>query len=290
MCLEMEGYPMRAQMVRSRSLFLRATRHSQIKRWMGLLTSSSFLVMFMTLCAPPPFTQASANMLIISIQVVKQYTIDTPEVGINLTFAKQGDADASPGENLSMACNGVTFPHLRGNFLLQITVPRQPAGGTYTCVYTDEKGIKTPFIIPIPTGILAITAPKAHDTVPIPNSASSSPGATPPPGTIPPSASSTLTVHYTAPTIPAGASVAVVAGADGGSVSISGVANTVTDTVDISDANRPSGSGFQALTPGMPGEIRLGLDFSWSPSTEAFHKISIHYTDMLSIPITWGES
>lgn len=281
---------MRAQVIRSRSLFLRAPRRSQIKRWMGLLTSSCFLVMFMTLCAPPPFTQASADTLDINMQIVDQYTLDTPEVGINLTFAKQGDAGASPGENLSMACNGVTFPHLRGNFLLQITVPRQPAGGTYTCVYTDEKGIKTPFIIPIPAGTLAITAPKAHDTVPIPTSASSSPGATPPPGTIPPSASSTLTVHYTAPTIPAGASVAVVAVAYGGSVSIAGVANTVTDTIDLSDANRPSGSGFQALTPGTPGKISLRLDFSWSPPSEAFHKISIHYTDILSIPITWGES
>ena len=176
---------MRAQMVRSRSLFLRATRHSQMKRWMGLLASSSFLIIFMTLCAPPPFTQASADMLDINMQVADQYTLDTPEVGLNLTFAKQGDAGASPGENLSMACNGVTFPHLRGNFLLQIKVPRQPAGGTYTCVYTDEKGIKTPFIIPIPAGTLAITSPKAHDTVPIPNSASSSPGATPTPGNHP---------------------------------------------------------------------------------------------------------
>src|SRR5689334_3022725 len=98
----MEGHPMRAQMVRSRSLFLRATRRSQIKRWMGLLASSYFLVIFMTLCAPPPFTQASADVLDVNIQIVNQYTLDAPEVGINMTFAKQGDAGASPGENLSM--------------------------------------------------------------------------------------------------------------------------------------------------------------------------------------------
>jgi hypothetical protein len=277
-------------MVRSRSLFLGATRCSQIKRWLGMLASSSFLVLFMTLCAPPPFTQAAADTLDITLQVVHQYVLDTPEVGLNLTFEKQGDAGASPGENLSMACNGVTFPHLRGNFLLQILVPRQPAGGAYTCVYTDEKGTRTPFTIPIPAGTLAMTSPKAHDTVPIPRSATPSPDAPPTPGTVPSSAGSTLTVHYTAPTIPAGASAVIVAGVDSGSVSIAGVANTVTDTIDISDANLPSGSGFQAMTPGMAGKISLSLDFSWSPSTEAFHQIKIRYTDLLSIPITWGEA
>jgi hypothetical protein len=286
----MDGHSMRAQMARSRSLFLRAMRCTQIKRWMGLLASSYFLVIFMTLCAPPPFTQASADMLDVNIQVVHQYALDTPEVGISMTFAKQGDAGASPGAPLSMACNGVTFPHLRGNILLQITVPRQPAGGAYNCVYTDDKGTKTPFIIPIPAGTLAITSPKAHDTVPIPKSASSSPDATPTPGTIPFSASSTLTVHYTAPTVPSGASVTIGAVVESGNVSISGTANTVTDTIDISDAGLTSDHGFQALTPGMPGEIRLRLDFSWSPSTETFHKIKILYTDIMIIPITWGES
>lgn len=83
-----------------------------------------------------------------------------------------------------------------------VTVPRQPPGGRYIFVYTDERGRQTTVVVPAPLMDFAITSLAASARVPIPRRVDRGPtAATPTPGQPRPPelADAPLTVRYTVP-------------------------------------------------------------------------------------------
>lgn len=66
----------------------------------------------------------------------------------------------------TLTCNGV--PIGLNAFSSNAQVPRQPAGGAYVFVYTDEQGRRTGLTVPVAPGQFAITTPAegAHVTLP----------------------------------------------------------------------------------------------------------------------------
>ena len=72
----------------------------------------------------------------------------------------------------TLTCNGVPIPLTTR--INAATVPRQPPGGAYTLVYTDDQHQRTTLTVPVPRGAFAITAPAegAHIKIPQPPAAS----------------------------------------------------------------------------------------------------------------------
>jgi hypothetical protein len=81
--------------------------------------------------------------------------------------------DATTGQELSLAdkarltCNGSDVkPGYPTNVIR--TCPRQPPGGAYRFTYTDEHGVTTTILVPVPAGQFAILSPRYGSTVYIP--------------------------------------------------------------------------------------------------------------------------
>ncbi|HEX5439720.1 MAG TPA: hypothetical protein VFW76_02475, partial [Ktedonobacterales bacterium] len=126
-------------------------------------------------------------------------------------------------DNASLTCNGKDVkPHTTN--LVPPTCPRQPPGGAYHIVYTDEHGAKSTVVIPVLAGPFAILSPQDGAAVPIPTN-----------GTLP--------VRFTIPTAPANGSVAI---------------DVVTVACSVSDA-QPCGEVdaiLQPAAPATPGQGR----------------------------------
>jgi hypothetical protein len=79
--------------------------------------------------------------------------------------------DVAPADAASITCNGhdITprapspFAHQSSN----LPCPRQPPGGAYHLVYTDEHGATTSAILPIPSGEFALRSPTNGGILPI---------------------------------------------------------------------------------------------------------------------------
>src|ERR1051326_7651408 len=158
--------------------------NSLLQRRIAMLASSCFLVLFMNFCTitEVTFKEAPANSLSLCITIRNQYTTPTNQQGvfISITFS-QGNISAALDGPLSIVCEGIKGSRAGIHINMTMDVPRQPAGGAYQCVYTDEKGTKTPLNIPIPAGALAITSPAAVAPVHVTDTPTLPPGVTPTP-------------------------------------------------------------------------------------------------------------
>jgi hypothetical protein len=262
-----------------------------LKEKMGLVLFSSTLFIFMSTCIPqviqtPVLTQAPADILSILVKVQGQYA-EANTIDIDFFFAnKEGDT-VRLSVKQSMLCDGLASSHL-GNLAM---LPRKPAGSAYQCVYTDEKGKKTPLNIPVPPGTLAITSPASGAAVQIPGSPDLTPGAFP----RPPERTGTLTVRYTTPTLPSDASAQIINGeATCGSgvrpacgVVAGGQAPT-TGSYTLTDATQHYGFGFETFTAGSSGKIQLQSMLAWPLAASGFHSVRVEYDDTLSVPVTWS--
>jgi hypothetical protein len=320
---------MRSSMIRDLLAQRGATPRALWKKMMGLLFSSSFLILMASFCNSGTvltIAQAPANTLSVIITIQHQYTTTTSAIIIAARFL-QGKTEGPLDSKLGFACNGVELMRMDRYLASNMSVPRQPAGGAYDCVYTDEKGNKTSLTIPIPPGTLAITSPAAGATihpaaVPVPTPGVT-PTPTPPPPPPPPRDTPTPTpigsptptspppiptptipgttpltrgimVRYIMPTLPANASAQVWVTAlytGAGSQSEGGIvgpAAPATGAYLLTDTNSLSGVGFETFPPGSSGKIQLNSTFSWSLPPGGFQSIRIQYDDMLSIPVTWN--
>src|SRR6185437_6442812 len=167
---------------------------------------------------PPPATHLPASQLRLEIQILGQYEqygkpSGSPTVGIAVrVFEGTKASESSLADKATLTCNGVDIK--RNAYGFSPPCPRQPPGGAYRLVYTDEHGAQTTVAIPVPTGAFAILSPQDGATVPIPTNR-------------------TLPVRFTVPTAPVNGSVAI---------------DNVTAACSVSDA-QPCGSVYANLQP-----------------------------------------
>lgn len=202
-----------------------------------------------------------------------------------------------PSGGQTLICDGI-------NLEMPALLDRQPPGGVYTCVYTDERGQRTTVVITMPAGMLAITNPPAGASVPIPTSL---PHATP----LPPKAGlkdlpprvlhEPLTISYTMPALPPGgqARVSAIAGCPplpGGMVCDKAYGPTVYGAESAAHngtyvlADSPSSiSGFDYLAPG-PGYVTLTLAMGWPLPAQGFQLVYVEMRASVTNPVTWTPS
>jgi hypothetical protein len=238
-----------------------------------------------------------------------------------------GDYSVIFGAGQRLTCNGVfvTQPDTRttviGTLAGTVTVPRQPPGGRYTFVYTDERGRQTTAVVPAPRVDFAITSPAAGARVPIPRRVDRRPTAiTPTPNVSRPPelADAPLTVRYTVP-YPAASLIrvptsnmddpnmedSVVASAHGACkedvlkedippecLQLHSDGQNATGVVDatgeatIADTHLPFGVGFENLAPG-PGSVDVNMSVMWFLPATGFASFHVIFHDDASNPVTW---
>ncbi|HEX8033765.1 MAG TPA: hypothetical protein VF510_07955 [Ktedonobacterales bacterium] len=225
------------------------------------------------------FTQALAP----SAQVIVDVTLSTApgnqiQLADNQHLTVNGQTvDAS--SSVPLDCCGYRF-----------TVPRPPAGGKYTAVYTDERGQQTTVVVPAPQRDLTITSPTAHAQIAIPN-----PGGQ-------------VAVQYTVPSLFPSISplsrfpsTQIHAGAEGhcrvatspgivasapSCINVGSAQPDETGSAVISDTHALPGDGFGNLAPG-PGDLYVGVNVHGNLPPAGFASVLISFTDTVYIPITW---
>jgi hypothetical protein len=209
-----------------------------------------------------------------------------------------------------LTCNGVNIPEVaslisNGPPTRTVIIPRQPPGGSYTFVYTDEGGRQTSVVVPAPQVDLAVTQPLANARTLIPKTPSPT-GEVDTASSRPESlASEPFQITYTVPfpidalpvedqKIPPidqafvwiqgscrhGEPAECMLGGDG--IDASGSAT-------ISDKYTPYGHGFENFAPG-PGDLRLNMSVRWKMPDTGFNSFGVQYEDGVSVPVTWVEA
>lgn len=180
---------------------------------------------------PPPVTHLPASQLRLEIQIGSQYehygeSSGAPTVQIAVrVFEGTNPSEFSFADKATLTCNGVDIK--RNSYGFSAPCPRQPPGGAYRLVYTDEHGAKTTVVIPVLTGTFAILSPQDGALVPIPTN-----------GTLP--------VRFSVPTAPANGSVAI---------------DNVTAACSVADA-QPCGAVYANLRPAATATPGQGLGAS----------------------------
>ncbi|MGZ6363984.1 MAG: hypothetical protein ACXWP0_20105, partial [Ktedonobacterales bacterium] len=177
-----------------------------------------------------------------------------------------------------------------GHSASRFTVPRAPAGGKYTIVYTDERGQQTSVVVPAPQRDLTITSPAAHAQLAIPQ-----PGGQ-------------IAVQYTDPSlfpptsplsrppsmqVDAGANGHCrVAKSNGTPTSAPNCSSAISSqpgepgSVIISDTGELPENGFGNLAPG-PGDLYVVVTVSARLPSTGFASVDMSGFGVATIPITW---
>lgn len=115
---------------------------------------------------PPPVTHLPATQLQVDLQIFGQYD-NASDVMVTVIVREAAHPDeVSLPDKARLTCNGSNitprFPSTAQ------PCPREPAGGDYCIVYTDEHGATSTVVVPVPVGALAIISPRDGSTVRIP--------------------------------------------------------------------------------------------------------------------------
>ena len=286
------------------------------------------LAVAVTCGAPSYLKKAPASELQLAIQLDNALVAGDAPVQITV---RVDDPSSNVGVALSdgqrLTCGGVSDP---GDEAFQhawdvarFLVPRQPPGGAYTCVYTDESGQQTTATIPVPLAPLAFISPTAGAHVPIPTSLEPQPVASPPAFAcvFNTQLRQPLLIHYTFPVPPgytpplpsqsfplpswpayndfavqkpyaivtAQAGYGVFSPLPGECGESSGPGQAATGTYALSlvvNYSSYQSDQFERFVP-EPGYIMLNLAMQWLPPAGGFHAILVNTQDSLTIPITW---
>ena len=231
------------------------------------------MVLAIWACASSPtFTHQPAAQLRLGITIVAQYTGNTNVVLFDTSmFDDTTNRPVLPPDDARLTCEGadVTPDGQAG----MRECPRQPAGGAYRFTYTDEHGVATSVVVPIPQGTVALLAPRVGDHVAIP-------------------ASKTLAVRYIAPEPPPGGSVTIdeVRAVCGemttppcGEVSFAPHTATV---VSGGESVFPLTGDFSSFRPGE-GMVDITVATHSQGGQSGFAGVDVTFTDSVSAPITW---
>ena len=267
------------------------------KRYASLFFPASLALIFVMACGPlRTLEHAPATIIYLSIRIQDQYTT-AAQVTLLASFSDGQGLFALSGDQ-ALTCDGVILPQ-GSQGLGSILLNRQPPGGAYHCIYTDDQGKTSPVTVPVPSGNLAITSPAPGTAIPIPASAQTpTPEGSPTPFFHTLESTDPLTIDYTVPTLPADVTANLSIGAECGSpaapdacgmvngCAVYAVHELASGSCTFSDANAPYGYGFARFSPG-PGSIGIVSDFRWSAPVAVFQKLNIEYADRLNMPIIW---
>ncbi|MFI5274990.1 MAG: hypothetical protein ACHQ4H_18320, partial [Ktedonobacterales bacterium] len=180
-----------------------------------------------------------------------------------------------------LACGGAVV--VAGAY--SVTVPKQPPGGSYTCTYRDEQGHSTAVAIPVPAGVFAITFPREGSHVHEPAFTASGPNG---------ETQRTLTIRYSVPTPPTGATETVQMYAVCGTMSF-GQPPPCTPSVNGNE-QPASGSymlttltgpvGFDSLPTG-PVTLVAGIVFTWTLAAPPFRGVSVRFSEQATVHMMW---
>ena len=266
------------------------------RRYASLFFPASVVLIFLMACGPlRTLEHAPANIVYLSIRIQNQYTT-TQQVTLWASFSDAHGLFGLSG-NQALTCDGVILS--QGYTSVQLN--RQPPGGAYHCIYTDDQGKTSPVTVHVPPGNLAITSPTSGAVVPIPgNGQPPAPEGSPTPALRALESTDTLTIDYTVPTLPADATTKLSINVECGSAAYPNACGAVSSfllsgaqatsgSYTFPDGNDPYGSRFGNFSPG-PGSIGLISDFKYSAPVAVFQSLNIEYTDNPSIPIIWVRS
>jgi hypothetical protein len=254
--------------------------------WLLLPLGGVLVILLACGAAPNTVATAPASTMSLSIWIDNQLIPDSTgtTVSIYVTFSNASVGFALSGKQ-TLTCNGVKLP----SGAVRWSVPRQPPGGVYTFVYTDERGYQTTLIVPVPRGTFQVLSPMPNAAVPIPMHTRYTPPASATPGPRPPESVNALSIHYLFPLLPQNATATMSAYASSSNGNVFGAEEPATGTYLLSDAGTPYGQGFEAFPPG-PGVITLKASIDWKPPASGFHTVQVVYRANLAYPITWTKA
>jgi hypothetical protein len=135
------------------------------------LLALACLVAVSMACALPTASRRApyppGGELHLQVDITDQFSHpERPDAQVLVRFV--GMSEVPPADNASITCNGHDVTPRTQGFSSALDgahpCPRQPPGGAYHIVYTDEHGASTSAVIPIPTGALAFRAPSDGGT------------------------------------------------------------------------------------------------------------------------------
>jgi hypothetical protein len=281
---------MRNSMPHPSSPHPRSTRTQQWKRLLQYALPVGLAGILLLFCGTPPqartISEAPAKSLLLLIRIFKQYAT-TSTVTIQASFRAAGVPIILSGKQ-TFQCDGTTFPQ---EVTPQVTLPRQLVGGTYNCIYTDERGTTTSVIVSVPQGAFAITSPTANTSISIPATTHPANAPTPSPH-YEPDSTNLLSIHYTLPLVHEKTNTVIQGTARCGNQQACGtVDGPTTDaamdrTYTFSDINTAYRQGFDQFIPG-PGSLELTAVMPWDSPATGFALVNIMAQDTLSIPVVW---
>jgi hypothetical protein len=235
---------------------------------------------------PRTVAKAPASALNVSLTVSNQFA-GADLLGLTVTIEARF-ADASGTFDLSgkqkITCEGADLA------VHNLRIPRQHAGGVYTCVYTDDQGKQTTLLVPAPQGHFAMIDLLPNATITIPFSAKRPVPTTRFSGSRrPPEYTSTLHLRYLFPPLPQGATatLSAPAWATRPSLGVGGIDEPATGTYDLSDAQEAYGNGFESFQP-VPGSLGVGATIIWPALPPGgFHSVKVTYLDGFNFPVQW---
>lgn len=245
-------------------------------------------------CSSPQVTSLStapAGQLRLMLSFTHLLT-PAAQVIVDVTMSDAHNARLILSGNQHLTVNGqeADFSLIRLGGAYRFTVPRQPDGGEYTIVYTDERGQQTSVVVPAPQRNLTLTAPAAHSQIPIPASGERLMLRYMAPGLFPPTAQ---LAHSPNTEMSAGAEGPCrVARPDGISATALSCINVSSAQADesgsamISDTEGLPEYGFGNLAPGA-GELYVREDVYGELPSTGFISVLLSVTEVVSIPITW---
>lgn len=229
-------------------------------------------------CEPHPLTVTSipAARLHFTVNINDQYAA-TPQVLIHAQVSLPGESRAIVATTShTLTCNGVSViagAEITGSAM----VPRQPPGGTYTFIYTDEHGQRTTQAVPVPPGQFAVDSPSANSSVPIPGTSASR------------NVSPALVIRFTTPSTLAGASATAQASVVCDrtyQVACGGILGPTVPATGLYTLADQEPNGFASFTPG-PGEVSVIFAMAWSIPASGFAAAQVQWHDLRIIPINW---
>ena len=218
------------------------------------------------------FTHQPGTQLRLGITIFAQYTGNTNVVLFETTlFDNATNRPVLPPDGAHLTCEGADATP--GYQTTMRECPRQPAGGAYHFIYTDEHGVATSAVIPIPQGTVALLAPRVGDHVAIPTN-------------------NTLNVQYASPVTPPNGSVTI----DEMRAACGEVSSPPCGAVLFAPhtAEVVSGGGgvfhltgdFSSFQPGE-GMVDITVGTHSRVSQSGFARVDVTFTDSVAAPITW---
>lgn len=255
---------------------------------------------------------ASTLFLTMGLDYEQVPSPDKVRVTVNVASNKSPGAYVIFSGGQSLTVNGVRLSESNSRVA---TIPRQPPGGHYTLVYTDEHGTHTRVDIPAPQATFAVIEPASGAQVPLPGREASvipttTPMPTPTPTTIssrsPDGAHTPVVVRYAVPYMPSALPTSPLNQTPNGSAeykvigSLSGTcapqwpgcppvsvgSDDATGILTFRDWYLPYGQGFECFSPG-PGKIGLTAHVKWYMPHAGFASLSLDYIERVDSPVRW---